>query len=63
MIKKELIKKYNVKIYELFDKNYKITQCFNYQQYEYTEKVYKARIIYSYYTEYHRSSEYEHKKN
>ena len=63
MIKKGLIKKYNVKIYELFDKNYKIIQCFNCQQYEYIGKVYKTRVINNYCVKYYRSFEYEYKEN
>jgi len=53
VIKKELVKKYDIKTCELFDKSCRIIQCFNYQRYNYIKKTCKKRITCGFYTKNH----------
>jgi len=63
VIKKGLVKGYDIKTCELFDKSCKITQYFNYQRYNYIKKAYRKRIACGFYTGNHSTKIYETKKN
>jgi len=63
VIKKGLVKGYDIKTCELFDKNCKITQYFNCQRYNYIKKAYKKRIICGFCTGNHNIKNCETKKD
>jgi len=63
VIKKGLIKGYDIKTCELFDKNCKIIQYFNCQRYNYIKKAYKKRIACGFCTRNHNTKNYETKKD
>jgi len=63
VIKKGLVKEYDIKTCELFDRNCRIIQYFNCQRYNYIKKTCKKRIACGFYTGNYSTKNYETKKN